>query len=188
MRTNLPDPLAEAINTRCRLTGSFTLRSGRIANEYFDKYLFESDPKLLKEVADRMAALVPANAEMLGGLELGGVPLATLVGQATGLPVLFVRKEAKQYGTRRLAEGGDPARRHIILIEDVVTSGGAVLNAATAIRALGGTVTDVVCAIDREEGGREALADAGLTLHAVIARSDLEHATPSQLRHIVVED
>ncbi|MBC7869175.1 orotate phosphoribosyltransferase [Candidatus Saccharibacteria bacterium] len=173
MESKLPDALVQAISARSRLTGDFILRSGRTSNEYFDKYLFESDPKLIKEVADRMAALVLADAQMLGGLELGGVPLATLVGQTTGLPVLFVRKEAKQYGTRRLAEGGDPAGKRIVLIEDVVTSGGAVLDAAAAIRGLGGTVTDVVCAIDRQESGREALAAAGLTLHSVLTRSDL---------------
>jgi len=176
MEDRTPDLLAKSINSRSRLTGSFTLRSGRVANEYFDKYLFESDPKLLKEVADRMAKLVPTNAQMIGGLELGGVPLATLVGQVTGLPVLFVRKEAKEYGTRKLAEGGDPKGQCIVLIEDVVTSGGAVINAAAAIRGLGGMVTDVICAIDREEGGAEALAAVGISLHAVLTRSDLDQA------------
>ena len=123
-----------------------------------------------------MVGLVPANAQMLGGLELGGVPLATLVAQATGFPVLFVRKEAKKYGTRRLAEGGDPTGQRIVLIEDIVTSGGAVLNAAAALRDLGGTVTDVICVIDRQEGGHEALAAEGVALHAVLTRSDLDHA------------
>jgi orotate phosphoribosyltransferase len=127
----------------------------------------------VKEVADRMAALVPANAHMLGGLELGGVPLATLIGQTTGLSVLFVRKAAKKYGTRRQAEGGDPMGRRIVMVEDVITSGRAVLDAAVALRNLGGTVTDVICAIDRQEGGTEALATMGLTLHAVLTRSDL---------------
>jgi orotate phosphoribosyltransferase len=134
--------LARDIAARCHLHGRFTLRSGQVSDEYFDKYLFESDPVLVRRVTDQMAALVPPDADLLGGLELGGVPLAALVSQATGLPALFVRKQAKPYGTRRLAEGGDPAGQHVVLVEDVITTGGAVLNAARALRELGAEVTN----------------------------------------------
>ncbi len=99
--------LAREIDRTCRLTGRFTLRSGQVADTYFDKYLFESNPALVDRVAQLMADLVPDDVDMLGGLELGGVPLVTLLSQRTGLPALFVRKKAKTYGTRRLAEGGD---------------------------------------------------------------------------------
>ncbi|MCK9795612.1 hypothetical protein M1843_17845 [Isoptericola sp. 4D.3] len=99
------DPeLARDVDRVCRLSGSFTLRSGRVDDEYFDKYLFESDPALLLRVAAGMAPLVPSDTELLGGLELGGVPVATVLSSLTGLPALFVRKEAKRYGTARLAE------------------------------------------------------------------------------------
>jgi orotate phosphoribosyltransferase len=111
--------LARDVDARCRLCGQFTLRSGTLANEYFDKYLFESDPVLLRRVADHMTALVPAGGDLLGGLELGGVPLATMLSSLAGIPALFVRKEAKTYGTRRLAEGSDPAGRTVLLVEDV---------------------------------------------------------------------
>ena len=87
--------LARAIYQRSHLTGEFVLRSGATATEYFDKYLFESDPELLAEIGEALARLVPPDTEMLAGLELGGVPLAVLLGQITGLPVVFVRKEAK---------------------------------------------------------------------------------------------
>ncbi len=170
------DALAALINARCRLSGEFTLRSGRVATEYFDKYLFESDPVLLRQVVARMAALVPDDAQLLGGLELGGVPIATLLGQVTGLPVLFIRKQAKEYGTRRLAEGGDPTGRNVVVVEDVVTSGGAVLEGARALRRLGATVTTAVCAIDRAEGGAEALAAEQVELRAALTRSDLDAA------------
>lgn len=171
--------LARDVAGRCRLHGRFTLRSGQVSDEYFDKYLFESDPVLVRRVTGRMAALVPADADLLGGLELGGVPLAVLLSQATGLPALFVRKQAKPYGTRRLAEGGDPAGQHVVLVEDVLTTGGAVLNAAHALRELGATVSTVVCAIDRSTPGGNALTAAGVETRAVLTKDILDSASPA---------
>ena len=97
--------LAADIDAACRLTGEFTLRSGQVADTYFDKYLFEAQPALLDRVAAQMVHLLPEGTELLGGLELGGIPIATMVSARTGLPALFVRKQAKQYGTAKLAEG-----------------------------------------------------------------------------------
>jgi len=94
-----------------------------VSGEYFDKYLFESDPELLRAVAEALVSLLPSHVDAVAGLELGGVPLATMVSQLSGLPVLFVRKAPKDYGTRRLAEGGEVAGRRLAVIEDVVTSG-----------------------------------------------------------------
>jgi orotate phosphoribosyltransferase len=169
--------LARQIDGRCRLRGSFTLRSGQVTDEYFDKYLFEADPVLLRVVAGHMRALLPADAEMLGGLELGGVPLATMLSQLTSLPALFVRKQAKAYGTCKLAEGGDPAGRHVVLIEDVITTGGAVLTAAQALRGLGATVTTVICAIDRSDPVPPrpgALETADIAVRAVLTKTLLD--------------
>jgi orotate phosphoribosyltransferase len=168
------EDLARDIDDRCRLNGQFTLRSGQTAHMYFDKYLFESDPVLLERVVQRMVDLVPANVDMLGGLELGGVPLTTLLSHMTGLPTLFVRKEAKTYGTCRLAEGGDPAGRTILLVEDVISTGGAIRNAAQALRDLGATVTTVVCAIDRPKSEVHPLAADGLEVRAVLKQSQLD--------------
>lgn len=152
------------------------LRSGQLAHEYFDKYLFEADPRLLGRVADRMARLLPADTQLLGGLELGGVPLAIAVSQLTGLPALFVRKQPKTYGTRKLAEGDDPAGRRVTLIEDVITAGGTVIAAAAALRALGAAVPAVVCAIDRSAPGETALAAAGITVLPVLTKAQLDAA------------
>src|SRR6185436_1009534 len=99
--------LARRIHAAAHLTGTFTLRSGAVSNEYFDKYRFESDPALLRAIAEAAADLVPAGIDALAGLELGGVPLATMLSQVANLPVVFVRKQAKTYGTCRC--GG---RRH----------------------------------------------------------------------------
>ncbi len=166
--------LARDIDTRCRLRGEFVLRSGQVASEYFDKYLFEADPRLLGRVAARMALLLPADTQLLGGLELGGVPLATALSQLTGLPALFVRKQPKAYGTRKLAEGDDPAGKHVTLVEDVITVGGTVVAAAGALRALGATVTAVVCAIDRSSPGESALAAAGVAVLPMLTKAQLD--------------
>jgi orotate phosphoribosyltransferase len=168
--------LARDVDARCRLRGEFVLRSGQISHEYFDKYLFEADPRLLGRVATRMARLLPADTQLLGGLELGGVPVATALSQLTGLPALFVRKQAKAYGTRKLAEGEDPAGRRVTLVEDVITVGGSVIAAAGALRALGATVSAVVCAIDRSSPGETALAAAGITVLPVLTRAQLDSA------------
>ena len=158
---------------RAHLTGEFRLRSGRVSGEYFDKYLFESDPELLREVAEALAALIPDGVEAVAGLELGGVPLATMVSQVTGLPALFVRKRPKDYGTRRLAEGGEVGGRRLAVIEDVVTSGGQLLASCAALRELGAEILAVLCAVDRDEGGAANLAAEGLELRPLFTMADL---------------
>ena len=168
--------LAADIDAACRLTGEFTLRSGQVADTYFDKYLFEAQPALLERVAGQMVDLLPAGTELLGGLELGGVPIATMVSARTGLPALFVRKQAKEYGTAKLAEGPDVSGRRVTLVEDVITTGGAVRDATNALRALGAVVEVVVCAIDRSPAGEDPLADVGLEVRAVLTRADLDAA------------
>jgi orotate phosphoribosyltransferase len=166
--------LARDIDACCRLTGEFTLRSGQVASEYFDKYLFESDPRLLHRVAQQMLDLLPADTELLGGLELGGVPIATTVSGLTGMPALFVRKKAKEYGTCKLAEGPDVAGRRVTLIEDVITTGGAVRDATRALRDAGAVVEVVVCAIDRSPEGENPLADVGLEVRPVLTKAELD--------------
>jgi len=166
--------LARDIDACCRLTGEFTLRSGQIASEYFDKYLFESQPALLERVAAQMVELLPEGTELLGGLELGGVPIATMVSAKTGLPALFVRKKAKEYGTCKLAEGPEVAGRRITLIEDVITTGGAVRDATKVLRESGAIITTVVCAIDRSPEGENPLADVELEVRPVLTKAQLD--------------
>ncbi len=166
--------LARDVDARCRLTGEFTLRSGQVASEYFDKYLFETDPELLARVAAAMVPLLPGDTDLLGGLEMGGIPIATVVSAQAALPALFVRKQAKTYGTCKLAEGPDVAGRRVTLIEDVITTGGAVRDATNALRAAGAVVETVVCAIDRSPGEENPLADVGLQIRAVLTKADLD--------------
>ncbi len=172
-----PDPsLAADVDAACRLTGEFTLRSGQVSTEYFDKYLFESDPALLARVVAQMEPLLPEDTELLGGLELGGVPIATVLAARTGLPALFVRKEAKTYGTCKLAEGPDVAGRRITLVEDVITTGGAVRDATRVLREAGAVVDTVVCAIDRSPEGENPLADVALDVRPVLTKARLDAA------------
>ncbi len=169
--------LARDIDSTCRLTGEFTLRSGQVAAEYFDKYLFEAQPTLLARVVERMVPLLPADTELLGGLELGGVPIATVLSARTGLPALFVRKQAKEYGTCKLAEGAPVAGRRVTLVEDVITTGGAVRDATRALRAEGAIVETVLCAIDRSPEGSLPLADVGLEVRPVLTKALLDSVT-----------
>jgi orotate phosphoribosyltransferase len=174
----MPDntPLAKRIYDTAHITGDFLLRSGVRSTEYFDKYLFEADPDLLKHIATAMVKLMPEGIDALAGLEMGGIPIATMLSQLTGLPVLFVRKQAKEYGTCKIAEGGTVRGRKLLIVEDVVTSGGAILDAAKALRDEGAVLGPVVCVIDRESSGPAKLAEAGLTLSSLFTMSELKKA------------
>ena len=174
------EDLARDIYETSNLRGEFLLRSGVISREYFDKYLFEAKPALLKQIAQAMAPLIPPDAEALAGLEMGGIPLAVMLGQETGLPCLFVRKQAKEYGTCKIAEGGAVSGRRITMIEDVVTSGGAVIDAARALREEGAELDRVLCVIDREASGKEKLAAVGLNLSALYTMTDLKAHLPDE--------
>lgn len=168
------ETLGKQIVERATLRGEFTLRSGAVSNIYFDKYLFEADPLMLRAIASGLQPLIPSDAEALAGLEMGGIPVATMLSQQSGLPCLFVRKKAKEYGTCKLAEGGEVAGRKLVIVEDVVTSGGQILLSAKDLRALGAEISSVICVIDREAGGTESLAKEGLELRPLYRKSELQ--------------
>jgi orotate phosphoribosyltransferase len=169
------DDLADRINVS-RLTGTFTLRSGQIATEYFDKYRFEAVPGLLADIAEALAPLVPDGTEVIAGLEMGGIPIVTALSMRTGIPAAFVRKKAKEYGTARLAEGADIAGKRVTVIEDVITTGGQVVISTEDLRGLGAQVEHVLCVIDRSPDHGAALTAAGLQMHALLTRAQLDAA------------
>jgi orotate phosphoribosyltransferase len=171
--------LARRIYESAHLSGEFVLRSGQTSAEYFDKYLFEADPLLLRALGEALISLLPPDVDALAGLELGGIPLVTILSQLSGLPALFVRKKAKEYGTCRLAEGGQVAGRRLAVVEDVVSTGGAIIDAARELRANGAEIISVLCVIDRESGGAENLAAEGLRLRAAFTMSELVTAASS---------
>ncbi len=168
------EQLARAITRAAHLRGEFRLRSGATSHEYFDKYRFESQPQLLRAIARQLAQQIPKDTEVLAGLELGGVPIATALALETELPVAFVRKQAKTHGTRRFAEGVAVNGRRVLIVEDVVSSGGQIVLSAKDLRSIDATLIGAVCVIDREAGGREALAAIGLTLVSLFTKSELE--------------
>ena len=165
--------LAKDLYEAAHLTGTFTLRSGTVSDQYFDKYLFEAEPALLERIASALAPLVPAGTEALAGLELGGIPIVTALSRITGLPARFVRKEAKTYGTCRLAEGGEVEGLRLTVVEDVVTTGGQALVSCGDLRERGALVEHVLCVIDRESGGPEAFAEVGVELRPLFRMSEL---------------
>ncbi len=152
------------------------LRSGLTSDTYFDKYQFESDPVLLRAIAEAMAPLVPTGTEVLAGLEMGGIPIVTMLSQVTNIPAAFIRKEPKDYGTCRYAEGASLQGKHFILVEDVVSSGGAIIDAMAKLKADGMVPEIALCVIDRQSGGAEALHAAGLTLKALFNFEEIERA------------
>ncbi|MBD2869345.1 orotate phosphoribosyltransferase [Paenibacillus arenilitoris] len=167
------ETLARAICEAAYLQGEFKLRSGQTSDRYFDKYLFESDPALLGAIAEHLAPLVPKGTEALAGLEMGGIPVATALSLATGIPVAFVRKKAKDYGTRKLAEGIGLTGRKVCVIEDVVTTGGQILQSAADLREEGACVDAVLSVIERDANGRRNLEAAGLTYYSLFEMNDL---------------
>lgn len=167
--------LARAILKIAHLTGEFKLRSGLTSKEYFDKYRFESQPELLRAIASQMRALIPEGTQVLAGLEMGGIPVATALSLETGLPAVFVRKEAKKYGTCRVAEGLESLRDvRVCIIEDVITTGGQVVLSTEDLRREGAIVKDVLCVISRQQGGEENLAKAGLKMVSLFNQTDLK--------------
>ncbi len=168
--------LAKQVYDTSHLTGEFLLRSGVTSNEYFDKYRFESPPKLLKKLAKGLAELLPKRVDGLAGLELGGVPLATALSLETGLPAFYVRKEAKTYGTCNLVEGGEFKGKRLVVVEDVITSGGQVIESTGELAKLGAEIALVLCVVDREAGGKDNIAKAGYKMKALFTMSELKKA------------
>ncbi len=167
--------LARSIRQAARLTGRFVLRSGRVSDVYWDKYRFESDPVLLRAIAQGLLELARGlDFERLAGLELGGIPLATAMSLESGLPCGFVRKQPKSYGTRNLIEGGAVSGERLLVVEDVITTAGQVVDSVQQLRRLGFIVEHVLCVIDREAGGAERLEREGCKLRALFRMSELE--------------
>ncbi len=166
--------LARRIKSASYLTGQFRLRSGRASPFCWDKYRFESDPQLLSSIVEELGKLLPSTFDKLAGLELGGIPLATGLSLKAGKACLYVRKEAKAYGTCNLVEGGFRQGEMAVVVEDVVTTAGQVCESIGKMRDAGLTVQNAVCVIDREQGGAENLRKIGCTLGSIFTLTEIE--------------
>ncbi|TMB42005.1 MAG: orotate phosphoribosyltransferase [Chloroflexi bacterium] len=156
------------------LKGDFVLRSGRRSNRYFDKFLFETEPALLKRIGKHLAELVPKETQRLAAPELGAVLLGGAVSMETGLPLILVRKEPKGYGTAKQLEGRLEAGEKVTVIEDVVTTGGDSLRSVQVLREAGLDVIHLVVVLDRGEGGEDNIRGAGIPYSPLFRIEDLE--------------
>ena len=152
--------------------GTFTLASGKTSAYYVDIKKAVTQPDILRTIGDAMAEYA-AGADKIAGVELGAVPIAAAVSLASGKPYLMVRKEAKGHGTKKEYEGDLEKGERVLFVEDVVTTGGTLRAAIERMRAAGAVIEDVVCVVDREEGGKVALAEINVRLRGLLTAKDL---------------
>jgi len=170
------DEVARRIAETSLLRGRFTLRSGRTSDYYLDKYLFSTQPDILRAVGEMFAQRVAdlgGRVTKLAGAELGGIPLVSAASMASGIPCVFIRNRKKEYGTEKRLEGVLDAKDGVVIIEDVATTGGQVLEAVEVIAERGARIVKVICTIDREEGARENIEGAGYGFDALFTAADL---------------
>ncbi len=165
--------LADRIAETSILRGSFTLRSGRTSSWYIDKYRFSTQPDILRDLGEMFADRIPDGTTLLAGAELGGIPLVTTASMASGLPCLFIRNQKKDYGTAQRFEGEVGPGDRVVIVEDVATTGGQVLEAAGEIVAAGASVTAIIAVVDRLQGARERIEEAGYAFDSLFSVRDL---------------
>ncbi len=167
--------VAEALReSEAVLRGEFELSSGRKSDYYIDKYVFETNPDALRVVGRAIADKVrETGADRIGAVALGGVPLAAVASVESGVPYVIARKEAKDYGTAKAIEGTLKEGDEVVVVEDIVTTGGSAVEAVEKLRAAGATVNDIIVVVDRQEGGREHVEGAGLRMHALTTAEEL---------------
>jgi len=167
------DQLIQRIKDTAVLHGDFTLRSGRTSQYYLDKYLFETQPDILAALGERFAQRLTPEVNRIAGPELGGVPLASATSMASGLPMVLIRNAKKDYGTAKQFEGKLEPGDTVMITEDIATTGGQSIEAANMLRDMGVTVDRIVVVIDRQEGARENIEQAGFAFEALLTKSDL---------------
>ena len=165
--------LASKIKEASYLEGDFILRSGKRSKYYLDKYLFETRPEILKALGDEFAKHLASDVTLIAGAELGGVALAAATAMASGRNWIIIRNSKKNYGTGKLVEGSLKAEDVVLLVEDIATTGGQVLEAAKVISDAGAKVKKIVAVIDRKQGARENIESAGFVFESILTKDDL---------------
>ena len=169
--------LARRIRDAAYLEGDFTLRSGRKSKYYLDKYSFETQPDILSALGELFTAFVNPTTSLIAGAELGGVALAAAAAMTSGKPFVIIRNAKKDYGTSRPYEGRLVHGDSVLLVEDIATTGGQVLEAAKLITSIGAKVERIVAVIDRQEGAKENIQAAGFSFDALFTKADLGIST-----------
>lgn len=167
------EELIKRIKETAYLEGDFTLRSGKKSKYYLDKYLFETRPDILKALGKEFAKYVTGDVSLIAGAELGGVALAAVTAMQTNKNWIIVRNSKKGYGTGKLIEGKLNKGDVVLLVEDIATTGGQVLEAAKVITESGATVRKIVAVIDRKQGAGENITNAGFKFESILTKTDL---------------
>jgi orotate phosphoribosyltransferase len=167
------DELARRIGQVALLRGEFTLRSGRKSSYYLDKYRFETQPDILLELGKMIAGHITPDIDRIAGPELGAVPLAAAAAMASGKPAIFIRNQKKDYGSNKQIEGVFNPGETVLLVEDIMTTGGQVVEAAKTVEAAGLKVKKIVGVIDRLEGARQNIESAGYAFESLFTTKDM---------------
>lgn len=170
------EQLIQRITDSALLRGEFTLRSGRKSGYYLDKYLFQTQPDILADLAKRFAAKIaalPGKVDRLAGAELGGIPIVSATSIAADKPTILIRNQKKNYGTAKQVEGRLEPGERVVILEDIATTGGQVLEAAKSLTDLGATIVAIIAVIDRQEGARENIEAAGYVFDSLLTKADL---------------
>jgi orotate phosphoribosyltransferase len=167
------DELISRIKQTAYLEGDFTLRSGKKSKYYMDKYLFETCPDILKALGQEFAEYITDEVTLIAGAELGGIALAASTAMASGKNWIIVRNSKKDYGTSKMIEGKISSDDVVLLVEDIATTGGQVLEAAKIITQIGAKVKKIVAVIDRKQGAAENITKAGFEFDSIITKEDL---------------
>jgi len=170
------EQLIQRITDTALLRGEFALRSGRKSQYYLDKYLFQTRPDILAALAQRFAARIAeadSGVDRLAGAELGGVPLVSATGIAADKPFILIRNQKKGYGTAKQVEGELNPGDRVVILEDIATTGGQVLEAAQTLTQMGAKIVSIIAVIDRQEGARENIESAGYGFDGLLTKADL---------------
>lgn len=160
------------------LYGEFTLSSGKESNYYIDKYRFETNPRALDIIGEHIADKIKdINAKKIGGVSLGGVPLAAIASVKADIPYIIIRKKEKEYGTSNSIEGRLNKGEKIVIIEDIITTGNSSIEAIDQVRNQGGIVEDIIVVIDRQDGGKENLEKNGVNVHSLVLAEEILEKT-----------
>jgi orotate phosphoribosyltransferase len=165
--------LIKRIKETAYLEGDFVLRSGKRSKYYLDKYLFETCPDILRALGEEFAKHVTEDVTLIAGAELGGVALAAATAMQTGKNWIIVRQSRKDHGTGKLIEGVLKPSDAVLLVEDIATTGGQVLEAAKVITDAGAKIKKIVCVIDRKQGAAENITQAGYKFESILSKDDL---------------
>ncbi len=167
--------MIERIKDSALLRGDFTLRSGRKSSYYLDKYLFQTQPDILAALAERFAGRIAGlgDVDRLAGAELGGIPIVSATSIAAGKPTVLIRNQKKDYGTAKQVEGKLEPGDRVVILEDIATTGGQVLEAAKSLTDMGATIVAIIAVIDRQEGARENVESTGYVFDSLLTKADL---------------